>query len=94
MSNKSKFSILETYLAIKKNLSLKYNSFENSYTLVCINNLICTENCHIVARFKDFLYYDDDTEFLNKFFPKKEQKKSLTKSLIFIQNIVKFFLII
>ena len=91
MSNKSKFSISKTYLAIKKNLSLKYNSFENSYTLVCINNLIYTENCHIVARFKDFLYYDDDTEFLNKFFPKKEQKKILNKVFNFYSKYCKVF---
>ena len=91
MSNKPKFSISKTYLASKKNLSLKYNSFENSYTLVCINNLIYTENCHIVARFKDFLYYDDDTEFLNKFFPKKEQKKILNKVFNFYSKYCKVF---
>ena len=91
MSNKSKFSISKTYLAIKKNLSLKYNSFENSYTLVCINNLIYTENCHIVARFKDFLYYDDDTEFLNKFFGKNEQKKILSKVFHFYSKYCKVF---
>ena len=91
MSNKSKFSISKTYLAIKKNLSLKYNSFENSYTLVCINNLIYTENCHIVARFKDFLYYDDDTEFLNKFFQKKQQKKILIKVFNFYSKYCKVF---
>ena len=62
MSNKRNFGISTFYLTSKKNLSSKYNSFENSYTLVCINNLIYTETCHIVARFKDFLYYDDDTE--------------------------------
>ena len=91
MPNKSKFSISKTYLAIKKNLSLKYNSFENSYTLVCINNLIYTETCHIVARFKDFLYYDDDTEFLNKFFHKNDQKKILTKVFNFYSKYCKVF---
>ena len=91
MSNKPKFSISKTYLASKKNLSLKYNSFENSYTLVCINNLIYTENCHIVARFKDFLYYDDDTEFLNKFFQKKQQKKILIKVFNFYSKYCKVF---
>ena len=91
MSNKQNLGISFFYLTSKKNLSLKYNSFENSYTLVCINNLIYTENCHIVARFKDFLYYDDDTEFLNKFFIKNEQKKILSKIFNFYSKYCKVF---
>ena len=91
MSNKRKHGISMFYLTSKKNLSIKYNSFENSYTLVCINNLIYTENCHIVARFKDFLYYDDDTEFFNKFFFKNEQKKILTKVFNFYSKYCKVF---
>lgn len=91
MSNKRKLGISTFYLTSKKNLSSKYNSFENSYTLVCINNLIYTETCHIVARFKDFLYYDDDTEFLNKFFHKNDQKKILTKVYNFYSKYCKVF---
>ena len=91
MSNKQNLGLSFFYLTSKKNLSLKYNSFENSYTLVCINNLIYTENCHIVARFKDFLYYDDDTEFLNKFFIKNEQKKILSKIFNFYSKYCKVF---
>ena len=91
MSNKRKLGISTFYLTSKKNLSSKYNSFESSYTLVCINNLIYTETCHIVARFKDFLYYDDDTEFLNKFFHKNDQKKILTKVFNFYSKYCKVF---
>ena len=91
MSNKRTFDITQFYLTSKKNLISKYNSFENSYTLLCINNLIYTENCHIVARFKDFLYYDDDTEFLNKFFGKSEQKKILSKVFHFYSKYCKVF---
>ena len=91
MSNKRKIGISTFYLTSKKNLSSKYNSFENSYTLVCINNLIYTETSNIVARFKDFLYYDDDTEFLNKFFHKNDQKKILTKVFNFYSKYCKVF---
>jgi len=91
MSNKRKLGITKFYLTSKKNLSIKYNSFENSYTLICINNLIYTENCHIVARFKDFLYYDDDTEFINKYFRKNEQKKILSKVFNFYSKYCKVF---
>ena len=91
MSNKRKPDILKFYLTSKKRLSIKYNSFENSYSLICINNLIYTENCHIVARFKDFLYYDDDTEFINKFFYKNELKKILKKVFNFYSKYCKVF---
>ena len=91
MSNKIKPDILKFYLTSKKRLSIKYNSFENSYSLICINNLIYTENCHIVARFKDFLYYDDDTEFINKFFYKNELKKILKKVFNFYSKYCKVF---
>ena len=91
MSNKRISGISKFYLTSKKKLISKYNSFENSYTLVCINNLIYTENCHIVARFKDFLYYDDDTEFLNKFFSKNDQKKILSKVFHFYSKYCKVF---
>ena len=91
MSNKRKPDILKFYLTSKKRLSIKYNSFENSYSLICINNLIYTENCHIVARFKDFLYYDDDTEFINKFFYRNELKKILKKVFNFYSKYCKVF---
>ena len=91
MSNKRKPDILKFYLTSKKRLSIKYNSFENSYSLICINNLIYTENCHIVARFKDFLYYDDDTEFINKFFYKNDLKKILKKVFNFYSKYCKVF---
>ena len=91
MSNKRKPDILKFYLTSKKRLSIKYNSFENSYSLICINNLIYTENCHIVARFKDFLYYDDDTEFINKFFYKNELNKILKKVFNFYSKYCKVF---
>ena len=87
----SKSNISYYYLSALKNLHTKYNSFENSYELICINNLIYTENCHIVARFKDFLYYDDSTEFLNKFFPKDAVYATLTKIFNFYAKYCKVF---
>jgi hypothetical protein len=44
-----------------------------------------------VARFKDFLYYDDDTEFINKFFYKNELKKILKKVFNFYSKYCKVF---
>ena len=56
---------------INHNLFKKYSDFKYSYSLICTNNLISNEKCQIVARFKDFLIFDDLTEFLHEFCPKK-----------------------
>ena len=75
----SKFNITKK---INHFLFKKYSKFEYSYSLICINYLISHEKCRIVARFKDFLIYDDNTEFINQFC----KKKNLSKSLTFIFN--------
>ena len=90
-NQKSKSNISYYYLIAQKHLHSKYNSFENSYELICINNLIYTENCHIVARFKDYLYYDDSTEFFNKFFQTDVLYTSLTKIFNFYSKYCKVF---
>lgn len=55
---------------INHNLYKKYSDFKYSYSLMCTNNLISNEKCQIVARFKDFLIFDDLTEFLHEFCPR------------------------
>ena len=61
-------SKLYSPIAISRNyLIKKYSSFYYSFPFQCINNLISNEKCEIVAKFKDYLIYDDDTEFLNVF---------------------------
>lgn len=88
---KSISNISSYYFKSLKNLHNKYISFENSYELICINNLIYTENCRIVARFKDFLYYDDSSEFLKKYYIKEELPQILTKTFDFYAKYCKVF---
>ena len=65
---------LKLYLSkrINHNLYKKYSDFKYSYSLMCTNNLISNEKCEIVARFKDFLIFDDLTEFLHEFCPRQK----------------------
>ena len=72
-------------------LITKYSSFKYSYSLLCIKNLIFTEHCRIVARFKDFLILDDMTEFLRRFYSKKELKNRLIKIFNFYESYSKIF---
>ena len=83
--------IYEKEKIIHNYLLSKYSKFEYSYSLVCINNLIFNEHCRIVARFKDFLILDDMTEFLRRFYTKRELKRRLTKIFNFYESYSKIF---
>ena len=85
---KSKFN---RFLITKKILYHKYSKFEYSFSLLCTNNLIFNEKCRIVARFKDFLVLDDSTEFLRRFYLKKELKTRLKKIYNFYDSYCKIF---
>ena len=88
--NRSKDSSQST-LNFSKNLSKqilfkKYSKFEYSYTLLCTNNLVFNEKCRLVARFKDYLVLDDSTEFLRRFYLKKELPSRLKKIYNFYEK--------
>ena len=95
--HKPSISLLSSNRAIKnektvhKYLITKYSKFEYSYSLVCITNLIFNEQVRIVARFKDFLILDDMTEFLRRFYKKKELKRRLNKIFNFYEGYSKIF---
>ena len=80
----SRFNILKK---INHYLYKKYINFKYSYSLICINNLISNEKCQIVARFKEYLIYDDNTEFFNEYF----NKKNLFSKLKYIFNFYNTF---
>ena len=76
---------------INQNLYNKYSKKEYSYSLICINNLMYNEYCHIVARFKDFLIYDDGTEFLNEFFNMNKLKFKLKSIFEFYSTYIHIY---
>ena len=69
----------------------KYSSGNFSYDKISINNLVFNETCLVVARFKDFLIYDDNTEFLRRFYLSKDCHQRLKKILIFYETYSKIF---
>ena len=75
-------SKVSVYQKINHILYKKYSQFKYSYSRICTNNLISYEKCRIVAKFKDFLIYDDTTEFLHEFC----EKKNLASRLKYIFN--------
>ena len=73
------------------NLKYKYSSFKYSYSSICIHNLIFNEKCRIVSRFKEYLIYDDDTDFLRSIYEKEELKNTLKKIVDFYDRYNKVF---
>ena len=73
------------------NLFKKYTSGKYSFLKISINHLIFSEDSQIVARFKDFLIYDDNTEFIRRFYPIKETNPRLKKILTFYETYSKVF---
>ena len=70
---------------IRKNLS-KYNTTPNQYNTSIITSIIFDENTHLVSTFKDFLYWDDDGEFLKNYYKKQKQKEKLTNIFYYYSN--------
>ena len=63
---------LKLYKNHCKNISDKYNLFT-------INNILSNSKCHIVSQFKDYLLYDDISEFLKRFYKGYESGTRLKK---------------
>ena len=69
----------------------KYSSGNFSYDKISVNNLVFNENCLVVARFKDYLIYDDNTEFLRRYYASIDCNQRLKKILIFYETYSKIF---
>lgn len=55
---------------MKDNLERKYLTSREYYNVKIINDIIYNENAHIVSVFKDYLIFDDVSEFLKRFYNK------------------------
>ena len=69
----------------------KYTSGNFSYHKILANNLIFNDTCRIVARFKDYLIFDDNTEFLRRFYTNEESNPRLDRILTFYETYSKIF---
>ena len=83
--NKTRKETIFTILRQKSYLKLikKYSSNKYSYNTICINNIIYNESCLTVAKFKDFLIFDDNTEFIGKSYNKTEISNILLLNALF-----------
>ena len=96
LNNKPKKTSREAIFTVLRQISYtklfkKYSSGNFSFGKISINNLVFNETCLVVSRFKDFLIYDDNSEFLRRFYPSKESEQRLIKILNFYETYSKIF---
>ena len=83
----SKISFLKI---VSKNLK-KYDSSPDTKNIMVINNLIKCKNCHLLAKFKDYLIIDFAEEFFRRLYLKKESIERMPKIYNYYKNYLKFF---
>lgn len=76
---------------VNRQLSEKHQTDAGSYNVRIINDIIYNEKAHIVAKFKDFLIFDDTSEFMRRHFKINESKQRLRKVLDFYDTYSKIF---
>ena len=94
--NNNSQSSRKTFFRVVRQISYtklfkKYTSGNFSYFKILANNLIFNDTCRIVARFKDYLIFDDNTEFLRRFYSSEESKPRLDRILTFYETYSKIF---
>ena len=92
---KSKISNMPSFNDIEKHIfrlfHKKYFTSKRSYEKLITNNIIYNEKTHIVARFKEYLVIDDLSEFLKRFYKKKESVLRLPLYFDYYQTYSKIF---
>ena len=69
-------------------LNKKYsNNIANKYNILKINEILSNSKTRLVSAFKDYLLFDDFSEFLKRYYNRKESKHRIKK----ISNYSKFF---
>ena len=74
-------SLNNDYLQIsqKKLYKLYSNNLTNKYNLLTINSILSNRKCHLVSIFKDYLLYDDLSEFFKRYYKKNESNIRIKK---------------
>ena len=94
-TNKAKVERLKA--GIKKTFSLlrKRNLHSNeSYNIKQINDIVYNEKAHVVACFKDFLIFDDSSEFLKRYYKSKEIEERLPRLYDYYENYSSYYLVV
>jgi len=61
------------------------------YNVKVVNDIIYNDDTHLVSMFKDFLIYDDISEFLKRYYTQEEAYPRLNKIFTFYESFSKVF---
>lgn len=75
----------------RRSLNEKYMTRMEAYNAKVINDIVYNENTHIVSVFKDYLVYDDISEFMKRFYAGFESATRLPKVYDFYEKYSKVF---
>jgi hypothetical protein len=78
-NNKIKSYLLSLEKRANKKIYQHYKKIGTTYNYLILDNLLSNGKCHIVALFKEYLIVDDNSEFLRRFYNKKESLPRIKK---------------
>lgn len=76
---------------IQSNLNSKYLTGMDYYNVKVVNDIIYNDTTNLVSVFKDYLIYDDISEFLKRVYTKDECEERLVKIYAFYDKYSKVF---
>lgn len=71
---------------ITQNLNFKYLTSRDIYNVKIVNDIIYNETTHLVSVFKDFLIFDDISEYLKRFYPATKSRDRLPRIFDFYES--------
>ena len=77
--------------SVRHKISRKFQTDSGKFNIKLINDIIYNEKANIVGKFKDFLIYDDTSEFLKRYYKLKETNTRLPKIYDFYSSYSKIF---
>ena len=77
--NKTNLYLLTLEKRANKKIYQHYKKIGTTYNYLILDNLLSNGKCHIVALFKEYLIVDDNSEFLRRFYNKKESLPRIKK---------------
>ncbi len=66
LTNSSQDLLLKFKKHSSNHLIAKHVTDNSTYSIRCLNDIIYNEKAHVVSVFKDYLIYDDMSEFLKR----------------------------
>ena len=72
-------------------LSIKYFTSQEYYNAKIVSDIMYNEQRHIVSVFKEYLIFDDFSEYLKRFYQYREAKDRLPRVFEFYEHYSKVF---